>query len=85
MRNRLDGTMHGRREGDGENPEAAAPSPERPRNSSGSASPAAQLVSLRLKLIELTRLVQMLANASSDTEVETRAKLLLQQGFRSDR
>jgi len=71
--------------GEERNPDAAAPSAERPRNSSGSASLAASVLDLRVKVTTLSRQVAMLCALMGFKDLEQEITRGLQQGFRRGR
>jgi len=75
----------GGREGAERNPDAASPSSEKPRNSSGSASAAANLLDLRQKLNFALECIEDLAGLCGDAEFRQKVKRVRQQGFRSGR
>jgi hypothetical protein len=79
-------TQTGREGREGENPDAASPSAEMPRNSSGSRSPAAQILDLRMHVIAIEGVLSALASQgliADETILPLRR--LQQKGFRSGR
>jgi len=75
----------GGREGEERNPDAASPSSEKPRNSSGSASYASSLLDLRQKVNYLLECAEVVATTLGDTQMLTNVKRIRQQGFRGPR
>ena len=72
--------------GSGENPDAASPSSEEPRNSSGSRSPAAQVLDLRMHIIAIESVLEVLCSQgiiADETFMPIRK--LRQKGFRHGR
>ena len=76
----------GGREGAERNPDAASPSAERPRNSSGSASMAASLLDLRQHINAIEQvLYELKAMQILDAEAFHDLERLRQRGFRRNR
>jgi len=72
--------------GEEENPDAASPSSEKPRNSSGSASAASQLLDIRIHLVELVSIMMKLHKQGFiDADTIAPLRRLQQRGFRSNR
>jgi len=78
-------TLESREGGREENPDAASPSEARPRNSSGSASAAANLLDLRIGVMALTEALLEVCTHLGLEEVGTRLRRARQQGFRRGR
>jgi len=71
-------SSQGGREGaGGRNPDAASPPEARPRNSSGSRSPASQLVDVHLKIRILTRALMAVATQLGDEQLAHDLKQVL--------
>jgi len=71
---------------EGENPEAAAPSSERPRNSSGSASAAASILDLRQHVMAIYECLEGLGRQGLiGDELMLPLRRLRQRGFRGNR
>jgi len=71
--------------GEEENPDAASPSSEKPRNSSGSASAAASQLDLRQRLNLLEQVMLDVLVSLGDEPNQIRIKLARQKGFRFQR
>jgi len=71
--------------GEERNPDAASPSAERPRNSSGSGSAAASQLELRQRVLGIEEALIRALTALGDDEAILTLKRARQQGFRSGR
>jgi len=69
--------------GEVENPDAASPSSEKPRNSSGSGSAAASQLELRQRVLFLEDAMFRVLTALGDDEAIRGLRAARQQGFRS--
>jgi len=67
------------------NPDAASPSAERPRNSSGSASVAASLLDLRQQMLQQRQILMAVCRALGDNENLEALERTARQGFRRGR
>jgi len=83
MPNEIAKTGQGGREG--ENPDAASPSAERPRNSSGSASLAASTLDLRQKINLHSRCLQEILRLLGSADLLRELQQEMQRGFRRGR
>jgi len=69
----------------GRNPDAASPSEAMPRNSSGSASLAANMLDLRQQLLQVRHILMAVCRAMGDVENLEALERTARQGFRRGR